>query len=294
MSRISKLLSEAGLSLKKSLGQNFLVSQPVLERIANACGATPKSLVLEIGCGLGNLTEMIAKRSGHVLAVELDERFKNIHRRMLAPLGNVDVLYGDFMDVDIKSLLKRDSADADLRLAGNIPYHLTSPIIFKLLASEVEFDGIILLMQREVAHRLCAKPTSQHWGILSAKTQVRFNTELLFTVPPGAFLPPPKIHSALVRLTPRAEGSLVPDLEERQKFFTFIDAAFAQRRKFLAKSVTAAAQGMLDREAVEAALTVCGMPPNTRAEELSSEQLLALFHALGSPQLPTVRKQYEA
>lgn len=294
MSRISQLLSEAGLSLKKSLGQNFLVSQPVLDRIANACGATQKSLVLEIGCGLGNLTEMLAKRAGHVLAVELDERFKNIHRRMLAPLGNVDVLYGDFMNVDIKTLLQRTTPDADLRLAGNIPYHLTSPILFKLLASETDFDCIILLMQREVAHRLCAKPTSQHWGILAAKTHVRFNTELLFTVPPGAFLPPPKIHSALVRLTPRTDGMLIQNTEERQNFFTFIDAAFAQRRKFLAKSVTAAACGAIERSAIEAALAQCELPPNTRAEELSAEQLLTLFRTLGAPKLPTLRKQYEA
>ncbi|MFP4581382.1 MAG: 16S rRNA (adenine(1518)-N(6)/adenine(1519)-N(6))-dimethyltransferase RsmA [Candidatus Sumerlaeia bacterium] len=292
MSRISRQLSEAGLRLKKGLGQNFLVSQPHLKKIAESVGAHEDSLVLEIGCGLGNLTELLAQDAGSVLAIELDERFRSVHDQALAPLKNIAIIYGDFMEIDLPAILKKERRDADIRVVGNIPYHLTSPILFKLIATPLDFDCICLLMQQEVAVRLAAKPGSRHYGILAVKAGTRFKIENALTVPAGAFLPPPKIKSALARLTPREGGDLIPDARERQFFFHFVDQAFAQRRKMLPKSVSAASKGMIPREQVEAAMKAMGLETNLRAEQLSVEQFIELFQRLGKPELPAIRKDY--
>jgi len=302
MSRLSHILSTAGLALKKGLGQNFLVNQGALQKIAAAIAPDPQSLVLEIGCGLGNLTELIAPHAAGLVAVELDERFRSIHERELLPMGNVQVLYADFMKINLQEVLEETVKKTpalthvgealNIRIAGNIPYHLTSPILFKLIASPVEFASISLLMQREVAHRLSAAPGHRNYGILAVKILTRYVAETLFTVSPGSFLPPPKIHSALVRLTPRPGGPLIADPLERESFFAFVDAAFAQRRKFMSRSLMAASHGLLTREQVAEAQTRLGLDLNVRAEDLTPEQLLEVFQALGKPSLESNRKSY--
>jgi 16S rRNA (adenine1518-N6/adenine1519-N6)-dimethyltransferase len=291
---IARQLAEAGLRLKKSLGQNFLVNEKVLERIAASLEADRDSLVLEIGCGLGNLTRIVAGTAGQVVSVELDERFRAIHERELAPLENVTVVYGDFMELGLKAVIGERDSNADIRVIGNIPYHVTSPIFFKLMASSVRFSRICLLVQKEVGERLTASPGSKQYGILAAKARTRFDAQRLFQVSPGSFLPPPKVHSVLVRLTPRAEGDLLPVESDRQAFFNFVDAAFAQRRKFVANSLAAASGGVLTREEAERAITRLGLRKGIRAEGLSCEQMLALFRELGSPVLSAIRRAYDS
>jgi 16S rRNA (adenine1518-N6/adenine1519-N6)-dimethyltransferase len=290
MSRLSRILSQAGLALRKGLGQNFLVNQGILEKIAAASGAGPDSLVLEIGSGLGNLTELLARRSGRVLAVELDKRFAAIHESELGDIKNIDFLYGDFMDLDLPALFA-GPALPDLRLVGNIPYHLTSPILFKLLACPVEFQSIALLMQREVAQRIVAEPGSRPYGILAAKLRTRYDADVAFQISPGSFLPPPRVHSALLRLYPRAEGPLTADADEREAYFRFVDSAFAQRRKYFAKGISGAAPDAPSRERVETALTEIGHLPTVRAEDLSPGELLSVFRLLGRPLLPGARER---
>ncbi len=302
MSRLSHILSTAGLALKKGLGQNFLVNQGALQKIAAAIEPNAHSLVLEIGCGLGNLTELVAPHAGGLVAVELDERFRSIHERELLTLGNVRVVYADFMKVNLQEILKETvtgtpalahAGDAlNIRIAGNIPYHLTSPILFKLIASPLDFASISLLMQREVAHRLSASPGHRNYGILAVKILTRYVAETLFTVAPGSFLPPPKIHSALVRLTPRPGGPLIADPIEREAFFAFVDAAFAQRRKFMSRSLMEASHGQITREQVAEALTRLSLDHTVRSEDLAPEQLLEVFQTLGKPTLESNRKSY--
>ncbi|MBN1867946.1 ribosomal RNA small subunit methyltransferase A [Candidatus Sumerlaeota bacterium] len=291
MSRISRLLSEAGLGLRKSLGQHFLVSQSILEKIANAALVSSDSIVLEIGCGVGNLTELLARRAGQVLSVELDERFAPIHRREFAASPNVSFVYDDFMRVDLEGLLAA-RGDREVWVTGNIPYRLTSPILFRLLASRLDFAGICLLVQREVADRLAACPGSRDYGILAVKTRTRYDVEKLFAVAPGSFLPPPRVHSALVRLRPRPDGPLISDPAERAAFFAFVDAAFGQRRKMLVNSLAAGSRGILTRERIEEALGDLGHSREIRPEQLSTEGYVRLFESLAKPQIPTSRKTY--
>lgn len=291
MSRISRQLSEAGLRLRKGLGQNFLVNQNALEKIAEAVPAGPESGVLEIGCGLGNLTELLARQAGVVLAVELDERFRPLHARALGELDNVQFAYADFMDLDLEAVLKPMGA-RPLHAVGNIPYNLTSPILFKLIESPVAWASVCLLMQREVAQRIQSSPGTRQYGILAIKVAVRFDAQRVFTISPGSFLPPPKVHSALVRFEPRAGGALIDDAGERKAFFHYVDAAFAQRRKMLPKSLAAGSGGRLAREAVEEALGDMGLEASVRAEALSAQEHIDLFRRLGSPRLPAVRADY--
>ena len=291
MSRISRQLSQAGLALKKGLGQNFLVNQRALEKIAASVPSDAESVVIEIGCGLGNLTELLAERAHMVLAVELDERFRELHAEALGDKGNIQILYGDFMEVDLPDILQPFKG-RPIHIVGNIPYHLTSPILFKIAQSSVDFASACILMQREVAERMSTGDDKQRHGILAVKMAVRFDVERVFTIAPGSFLPPPKVHSALVRMTSREHGWLVDNVEEMLAFFNYVDAAFAQRRKMLAKSLAAGSKGAIGREAAEAAMERLGIDLKSRAEALLPEAHLALFRELGRPAVPSVRATY--
>lgn len=294
MSRLSRILSDSGLGLRKALGQNFLVNQGALEKIASSTEADANTMVIEIGCGLGNLTELIVRDAGKVLAVELDERFGSIHSRELGDIENLEFLYQDFMSLDLPKVIeeKRLSPDCKIHFIGNIPYHLTSPILFKLIESPIHIDSIVLLMQREVAQRLAAKPGRSGYGILATKVGLKFVGERVFTVSPGSFLPPPKVHSGLVRMKPRPGGSLLKKTEDIRAFFTFVDSGFAQRRKYLAKSLSITSDGVLLRAPIEEALEAQGLDIKVRAENLDTVQFLTLFEALGKPRLPQKRRAY--
>lgn len=278
MSRISRILSQEGLRPDKRFSQNFLVNQGALEAIVKASGATENSDVLEIGAGLGNLTELLSRAAAHVTAVELDRKFEPVHARLLGGLKNVRFEYGDFLQMPIEGLFPPECVGERL-VVGNIPYSITAKILMKLLDGRSHFQRAYILMQREVADRLRAEPGSKRYSVLTAKLRCVFDIRARFRITAGSFLPAPKVDSTVVELT-AAAVPLEIEPPERHAFFAMMDGAFGQRRKTLPNSLSHASGGQWVREEVARGLEEVGLSPTSRAEELSPAQFLALFRVL--------------
>jgi 16S rRNA (adenine1518-N6/adenine1519-N6)-dimethyltransferase len=274
------LLEEARrLRLKKSYSQNFLVDESVLSRIVNFLGLQPEEIVLEIGPGAGFLTRKLLEHSIHLTAVELDPHMVKYLTKKFSDTPCFDLVHQDILQFDFDRL-----GSGPYTVVGNLPYNITSPILFKLTGELNVADYPLrrrirqacLMVQREVGERICARPGSKAYNPLSIAVQFWFEASLAFTIPPQAYYPAPKVHSAIVRLTPRTEPAYpVADLD---RFNQLIRAAFGQRRKTLRNALLAApwlSPGQLD-----AALTAVGLSPDLRAEQVSIEQFGALANAL--------------
>ncbi|PZA06731.1 MULTISPECIES: 16S rRNA (adenine(1518)-N(6)/adenine(1519)-N(6))-dimethyltransferase RsmA [unclassified Meiothermus] len=258
---VRELLERYRLSADKRFGQNFLVEAGYLQRIVAAVGFKPGERVYEVGPGLGTLTRALAEAGAKVTAVEMDRRLQPVHAESLAHLP-VEVMWGDALEFDWEALPSQSL------FAGNLPYNIATPLITKLLLSR-RFRRIVVLVQKEVALRMVATPGTPQYGVLSLRVQHHSQAKRLFDLPPGAFLPPPKVTSSLVRLEPNAN----PDDPE---LFRLIEAAFAQRRKTLANALKA---GGYSPQAVTAALAQMGLSPQIRGEALSLEQF-RMLHSL--------------
>ena len=257
---------------KPKLGQNFLQDAQAIRRIVAALGDCTQSTVVEIGPGKGAVTRVLAAHARRVLAIELDQELAARLRTEFAPehvtIANQDVLSFDFSAA---------AATAGDRVAvvGNLPYYITSPILLKLAASHASIDRAVLMMQREVADRVAADPASRDYGSLSVTVQMYGPVERLFTLPPGAFSPPPEVHSTVIRW--RFAPRFVELGVEESEFLAFVRQAFAQKRKTLANNLRAA--GIAAAE-IQPALTRAGISAHARAEELSLETFAALWRAL--------------
>jgi 16S rRNA (adenine1518-N6/adenine1519-N6)-dimethyltransferase len=254
---------------KPKLGQNFLHDSHAIERIAAALGDCSQETVLEIGPGRGALTRALAARAKHVLAIELDDILAD-RLRLEFPADRVTIVHQDVLKFDIAPAAA--GAGGRLAVVGNLPYYITSPILHKLAASQASVSRAVLMMQREVADRVVASPGSRDYGQLSVTVQMYGPVETLFTLPPGAFSPPPEVHSSVVRwrFAPRF-GEL--GVEERV-FLAFVQQAFAQKRKTLANNMRAAG---FTQAAIEESLMRANIGTKARAEELPIEALALLW-----------------
>ena len=268
---------------KPKLGQHFLVDPSAAARIVGELGDISQSTVLEIGPGQGALTSLLARHARRLIAIELDRVLAAQLRMNYALVPNVEIIEGDILAVDFDTLFGPkpgstrpglNTAPEPVRVVGNIPYFLTSDILLRLFHYRRFFQTIVLMVQREVADRLAAQPGKSEYGLLSATAQLYSQIDKLFTLPPGAFAPPPKVHSTVVRLTiaPRLESLYVPEAE----FIAFLKQSFAQKRKTLWNNLKTAYQP----EPLKAAFHKAGIKPAARAEELSLEKTAALFRAL--------------
>jgi 16S rRNA (adenine1518-N6/adenine1519-N6)-dimethyltransferase len=260
------------MPVKPKLGQNFLNDPQAAERIAASLGDVAGRTVIEIGPGSGAITGALAARAGHVVAVELDPAFALSLQGQFPP-GRVTVLQQDILRFDFAAAAAR--AGAKLRVAGNLPYYMTSPILLKLAASDAALDLAVLMVQREVADRVTAAPGSRDYGLLSVTVQLYGPAEPLFTLPPSAFTPPPDVHSTVFRwrFAPRFAELGV----EADGFLRFVRQAFAQKRKTLANNLRAAG---VAPHAAAAAMELAQVDPRARAEALPIEALAALWRAL--------------
>ncbi len=253
------LLNRHSLRADKRFGQNFLVERGYLERIVQAVGFRPGETVYEVGTGLGTLSRALAEAGAKVISLEMDRRLEAVHKETLAGL-EVEVIWGDALAFDWKKVLPQSL------FAGNLPYNIATPLITALLLSN-RFRRIVVLVQKEVALRMTARPGTAAYGLLSLRVQYHAQVQRLVDLPPGAFFPPPKVTSSVVCLTPNAK----PD---HPALFRLIEAAFAQRRKTLLNALKAKGY---DPEQVAQALRALNLSPQVRGEALSLQQFEQLL-----------------
>jgi 16S rRNA (adenine1518-N6/adenine1519-N6)-dimethyltransferase len=276
---------------KPKLGQHFLKDVSAAARIVDALGDIWQSTVLEIGPGGGALTSMLVKRARRVIAVETDRVLAAQLRMNFSLTPNIEVIEGDILAIDLDTLFGprpgstrpgMEHAPERVRVVGNLPYYITSDILLRLFQYRKYFELMVLMVQKEVADRLAAEPGSRDYGLLSATTQLYASVDQLFTVPPGAFAPPPKVHSAVVRLTPSRQ--LDELAVEEAEFLRFLKLSFGQKRKTLWNNLkTRYASEDLTRAMLRAKIK-----PSVRAETLSLEQNAKLFLALTRPAVAQV------
>lgn len=273
---IKALLSRHGFHFSKSMGQNFLIEGWVPRDIADTAGLDSHCAVLEIGPGIGPLTQQLARRAGRVAAVELDSALLPILSETLADCPNVEIIPGDVMKLDLNWLVSDRFDGFTVKACANLPYNITTPVITKLL-EEGCFQSITVMIQREVARRICAAPGDSDCGAFSLFCQYHARCEFLFEVPPDCFLPAPKVTSAVVRLTPHAAPPVDVD---KDALFSLIKAAFAQRRKTLLNALSAAYGSRFSKDQLRQFILDCGLSETVRGERLGLEQFAQLVRLL--------------
>ena len=276
INEIKALLGRHGFHFSKSMGQNFLIESWVPHDIAEAAGLDENCGVLEIGPGIGPLTQQLALRAGKVAAIELDRDLLPILSETMAPYSNVEIIPGDAMKLDFKELTAEKFNGLNVKICANLPYNITTPIITKMLEAHC-FNTITVMIQREVAQRICAAPGDSDCGAFSLFCQYHAECELLFEVPPECFVPAPKVTSAVIRLTPRSTPPVETDEKE---LFTVIKAAFAQRRKTLLNGLTTAYGSRFSKNQLRQAILDCGLQETVRGERLSLEDFARLSKIL--------------
>lgn len=277
INELKPLLARHGFRFSKSMGQNFLIASWVPERIAAESGVDRSCGVLEIGPGVGTLTRALCARAGRVVSVELDKALLPVLAETLSDCPNGEVVPGDVMKLDLAALTGEKLAGLRPCVCANLPYNITTPVLTRLLEAKL-FSTLTVMIQKEVAARICAAPGTKDYGAFSVFCQYHAGCERLFDVPPGCFLPAPKVTSTVVRLTPLA----VPPVEAagEDALFAVVRAAFAQRRKTLLNALSTAYGSRYSKDALREAITACGLSPDVRGERLGLQEFAALAERL--------------
>ena len=272
---IKDIMSIYNINFRKEFGQNFLTNISVVENIADSCSDTPDATILEIGPGIGVLTQELAFRYKKVLAVEIDNGLIPVLRYTLSdcPEGVVEVIHGDIMKTDLKALLAPAFEAGKVSVCANLPYYITTPILMALLESGLPFESITIMIQSEVADRLCAKAGSKEYGAITAVVDYYGRAEKLFKVSAGNFIPAPKVDSTVVRINLHKEKPYVP--KDEAILFRTIRAAFEQRRKTLPNALSAGFQDV-PKDELTAIIEACGHRPDIRGERLDIAGFVAL------------------
>lgn len=279
--RTQAIMNSFGINTKKSLGQNFLTDINILKNIVAAGDVQPTDNVIEIGPGIGALTEQLARAAKQVVAFEIDDRLIPVLEHTMAPYDNVTVVNQDILTVDLEQAIKEHFTDpeAPLKLVANLPYYITTPILMQVLQSDVKFANIVVMMQKEVASRLSAEVGTKDYGALTLAVQYRMNATLAFTVSRTAFVPNPNVDSAIISLTPREPLKVLPHNEKQ--LFNLFKIGFTMRRKTLWNNlITAFGKDDVMKAKLTAALDDIDLDLRIRAEKLSLEKFIDLHNAL--------------
>lgn len=272
------VLQKYNFNFQKKYGQNFLVDTHVLEKIMDAAQITREDCVVEIGPGIGTMTQYLAERAGSVVAVEIDKNLIPILQETLSEYDNVTIINEDILKVDLNRIVEEKNGGRPVKVVANLPYYITTPIIMGLFENHVPLQSITIMVQKEVADRMQVGPGTKDYGALSLAVQYYAKPEIVAIVPPNCFIPRPGVASAVIRLTRYEE----PPVQVRDEAFLFalIRASFNQRRKTLANGLSNAQNLSLTREQVTEALESMGLSPTVRGEALTLSQFAALSELL--------------
>lgn len=273
------ILQKYHFNFQKKFGQNFLIDTHVLERIIEAAGITKDDFVLEIGPGIGTMTQYLCENAREVVAVEIDQNLIPILGETLAPYDNVAVINEDILKVDIVRLAEEKNGGRPIKVVANLPYYITTPIIMGLFESHVPIDSITIMVQKEVADRMQVGPGTKDYGALSLAVQYYAKPEIIANVPPNCFMPRPNVGSAVIRLT-RHETVPVA-VEDEKLMFKLIRASFNQRRKTLANGLNNSPEIRLSKEIIQESIAGLGVPLTIRGEALTLEQFAELSNIIG-------------
>lgn len=278
--RTKEILKKYGFSFKKSLGQNFIIDPNILRNIVNYAGLTEESGAIEIGPGIGALTEHLARNCKKVVAFEIDGRLIPVLEDTLSPYPNVKIIHSDVLKADVAKIIEEEMQDIkDIMVVANLPYYVTTPILMKLLNDRLPIRGFVVMMQKEVADRITAKPGTKSYGSLSIAVQYYTHAEVVMTVPKTVFMPQPNVDSAVIRLTMRE----APPIQVVDEDFLFVvtRAAFAQRRKTILNNLQSGLKsGKEKKQQIFDALLSCGIDPFRRGETLTIEEFGNLSNEL--------------
>lgn len=275
---IKSILSRHGFSFSKALGQNFLVNPNVCPEMARLSGAGAGVGVIEVGPGIGVLTVELAKLADKVVSIELDKRLLPVLDETLADFGNVKVINGDVMEVDLKKLIEDEFPGMDVVVCANLPYYITSPVIMRLLEERLPINSITVMVQKEAAERITAPLGTRKAGAVTASVSYYAEAKTLFKVSAGSFMPPPKVDSAVIRLDIRKTQPV--QVEDEKLMFAVIRASFAQRRKTILNSISNSLG--ISKSQLSEALGECGVSPTARAENLTLEDFAAIAESVRS------------
>lgn len=273
-----EVLQKHHFTFQKKYGQNFLIDPGVLDRVMRAAEITAQDCVLEIGPGIGTMTQRLAERAGKVVAVEIDRNLIPILEETLEAYPNVTVINEDILRLDLRQLAQDMWEGRPMKVVANLPYYITTPIVMGLLEGDALLCSITVMVQREVAERMQAAPGTKDYGALSLAVQYYAKPEIVANVPPNCFMPRPNVGSAVIRLTRYEEPPV--QVADEKKLFALIRASFNQRRKTLANSLGNAAEVDVSRERVVRALEQMGLPASIRGEALTLEQFADLSNLL--------------
>jgi 16S rRNA (adenine1518-N6/adenine1519-N6)-dimethyltransferase len=272
-----EVLGRHGFHFSKSLGQNFLVDGAVLDRIADGAELTDQDAVLEVGPGIGVLTQVLCERAGQVVAVEIDRALLPVLEETLADYDNVEVVHGDILKLNLPELFDQKFVGQQVKVVANLPYYITTPIIMNFFEQKLPVERIVVMVQKEVADRMQAVPSTKAYGTLSIAVQYYAQARVVTVVPSGAFFPPPNVDSAVIALVRRDQPAV--QVQDEAFFFRVVKAAFAQRRKTLPNTLSSTMG--ISKDLIRQALDQAGIDPKRRGESLNLDEFGRLSDCLG-------------
>src|SRR5699024_836366 len=274
---VKRIIDKYDFRFSKSLGQNFLIDGNIVGNIVESANITKNDYVLEIGPGIGTLTEELARKAKKVVAIEIDEGLLPVLDETLEEYDNIEIIHGDILDIDINKLIQEKFNNTPVKVVANLPYYVTTPIIGKLLEEVNYIDSITVMVQKEVADRMVADPGSKTYGSLSVFINFYTDPEISFRVPKTVFMPQPKIHSAIIKLNIKED---IPNID-KDKFFKVVKAGFSKRRKTILNSLSSYGFN-IDKETIRKCLEQANIKEKERAEKLSIEDFINISTILPS------------